>query len=277
MMIWIIFAVMCAVTLAILLVPLLRARPVTASRAEYDLIVYKDQLGELERELERGTLSADQADAARTEIQRRILATAEGGAKAVGPKAAKGLAATIMVVVVGMVTFLTYPLLGRPDLPDQPFAARADKINQMQDQVAMINNMVASLQARLEAQPNDARGWALLGRSLRVLGQGDKAQEAYKKAAQLAPGDVQVRLEYASLLLAEVPEGAALPPEFVRLMREVVAVDPQNPDALYFLGVSASQTGDSAKARDYWTRLLAVLPEGSEDRVAIQKQIDALK
>ncbi|HTH17768.1 MAG TPA: tetratricopeptide repeat protein, partial [Magnetospirillum sp.] len=164
-----------------------------------------------------------------------------------------------------------------PELPDQPYSSRASKIAEMKDQAAMIQNMVAQLSARLEKQPNDGKGWAMLGRSLRVLGQTEKAQAAYKKAVALMPGDTQVRLEYGALLLSELPEGSMLPPEFVQLMREVVAVDPNNPDALYFLGISASQTGNPAKARELWTKLMTQLPEGSEDRAEIKKQIDALK
>jgi cytochrome c-type biogenesis protein CcmI len=275
-MIWIIFAAMTLASVALLLVPLWRASPQAASRAEYDLTVYKDQLAELEREVERGTLDAAQADAARTEIQRRILASAGTSRDKAAPQR-KGLATALVATVVPLVGFGFYALLGRPDLPDQPFSDRADKIHQMQDQIAMVRNMVESLSARLEKQPGDAAGWALLGRSLRVLGEPERAQEAYRRSAALNPGDVQVRLEYGSLMLAELPEGALLPPDFVRLMREVVAVDPKNPDALYFLGVSEAQTGDVPKARDYWARLLAVLPEGSQDRAAIQRQMDELK
>jgi cytochrome c-type biogenesis protein CcmH len=275
-MIWIVFAAMTLATVALLLVPLLRARPAAVSRAAYDLTVYKDQLAEVERELERGTLTADQAEAARTEIQRRILALGDTGKGAAQPRRI-ALPAIAIAAVVPLVGFGIYVLLGHPELPDQPYSSRASKIAEMKDQAAMIQNMVAQLSARLEKQPNDGKGWAMLGRSLRVLGQTEKAQAAYKKAVALMPGDTQVRLEYGALLLSELPEGSMLPPEFVQLMREVVAVDPNNPDALYFLGISASQTGNPAKARELWTKLMTQLPEGSEDRAEIKKQIDALK
>ncbi|MBX9633384.1 MAG: c-type cytochrome biogenesis protein CcmI, partial [Magnetospirillum sp.] len=65
--------------------------------------------------------------------------------------------------------------------------------------------------------------------------------------------------------------------DFVLLMREVLAVDAKNVDALYFLGVAEAQTGNNAKAKDLWTRLLVLLPEGSEDRAEVQKQVDGLK
>lgn len=276
-MIWFIFAALAAATVALLLLPLLRARPQAVSRAAYDLTVYKDQLAEVERELERGTLTADQADAARTEIQRRILALGDVGKGAAPSRSSAKLAGALIVVVVPLVGFGIYALLGQPAMPDQPYAARKGQIDQMQGQADMIKAMVAQLSARLEKEPNDGKGWAMLGRSLRVMGEADKSQAAYKKAVALLPGDVQVRMEYGAMLLAEVPQGAQLPPEFVRLMREVVAVDPKNPDALYFAGLAEAQNGNPAKARDLWTRLLVLLPEGSDERSEVQQQLEALK
>jgi cytochrome c-type biogenesis protein CcmH len=276
-MIWIIFAAMTAATIALLLLPLWRSRGQAASRAAYDLTVYKDQLAEVDREVERGTLSADQADAARTEIQRRILALGDIGKGDAAPARSRALGAATIIVVVPLVGFGMYRMLGQPALPDQPYAARADKIAAMKDQATMIKSMVAQLSARLEKQPNDGAGWAMLGRSLRVMGDTEKAQAAYKKAVALLPGDTQVRLEYGAMLLSQLPQGSMLPPDFVQLMREVVAVDPKNPDALYFTGLAEAQTGNKAKARDWWTRLLALLPEGSEERTEVKKQIDALK
>lgn len=276
-MIWIAFAALTAATVALLLLPLLRARPQALSRAAYDLTVYKDQLAEVDREVERGTLRPDQADAARTEIQRRILGLGEMGKTTQSSRRAALGAAAVIVLAVPVVGFGVYSVLGQPQLPDQPYTARAGKIAEMKDQAAMIKTMVAQLSARLEKEPNDGKGWAMLGRSLRVTGDMEKSVAAYKKAVALLPGDVQVRLEYGSVLLAEVPQGAQLPPEFVRLMREVVAVDPKNPDALYFTGLAEAQTGNAKKARDLWTRLLVLLPEGSEERSEVQQQLDGLK
>jgi cytochrome c-type biogenesis protein CcmH len=277
-MMWVLFALLLAATLAILLAPLLKRRPKTVARAEYDRIVYKDQLAEIDRELERGTLSADQADSARTEIQRRILSTGDRNeaAEIASPRRLAGLVAALAVGVPAAALGL-YAVLGSPQVPDLPYAARTDQFNDAEDQSAMVARMVAQLAAKLEKDPNDGKGWAKLGRSLRVLNQPAKAKEAYARAARLMPGDTQVRMEYADLLLDDVPQGAPLPAEFVGVMREIVAVDPKNPDALYFLGISEMQMGNKIKARDYWTRLIVLLPEGSEDRATIQKQVDALR
>lgn len=276
-MIWAIFAFMVVAAVAILVVPLLKARPKAQARAEYDLAVYKDQLAEVDRDLERGVLNADQAEAARTEIQRRILTAADGG-KEKSDKTASGRGiAVALVVLVPLVSFGFYAMLGRPNLPDQPYAGRMNVVKDMEQQAQLFRDMVAQLAGKLEKNPDDGRGWAMMGRSLKVLGQPDKAHDAYRKAVRLLPKDTGVRLEYASMLLDEIPRDSPLPPDFVGLMREVNAIDPNQPDALYFLGVSEAQLGNKAKARDHWTRLLKALPEGSEDKAEIQKMIDGLK
>lgn len=275
-MIWLIFAGLALATIAILVLPLLRAKAAPLSRAEYDLTVYRDQLAEIEVELERGTLSADQAVAARTEIQRRILALGGAAKPEVAQAARSWKLASVLALVVPLLAFGLYVFLGAPMLPDQPYAARADKIKEMQDQGEMIRNMVASLTAKLEQNPSDGKGWGMLGRSLRVLGQKDQAIEAYRKAITLLPADTTARMELAGLLLEDIPQGAVLPPEFVGLMREVLAVDPNNMDALYFAGIGALQMGDTRRARELWTKVMVQLPEG-EDKSEMKKQIDGLK
>ncbi len=274
-MIWGVFVGLTLATLAALLFPLFRSRPQAEARGQYDIAVYKDQLAELDRELEQGTMAPAQAEAARVEIQRRILAVT--GLTAQSPVPPRlGLAALICVGLVIVAGFGLYLRLGHPDLPDQPYAARADKIKEMQDQVAKIQGMVASLAARLEKTPNDGPGWAMLGRSLRVMGEKDRAIDAYRRAAALIPGDVQLRLEYAQLLLADLPDGAPLPAEFMGVIREIIAVDPNNPQGLFFQGLFAAQNGDTDQARSRWTKLLSVLPDGSEEQMNIRRQIEAL-
>ena len=276
-MIWLIFAAMVVVVLAILLVPMLRIRPMPMARGDYDLAVYRDQLAELERDLDRGVLKADQADAARTEIQRRMLACAPSGKEqAPAPPRPIGVA-VIIALLVCMISSGRYMQLGSPNLHDQPFSARAAKVRDMQGQIEAFQGMVDKLSERLQADPSDGKGWAMLGRSLKVLGKSDQAAEAYEKAIPLLPGDVQVRSDYAMILLDEIPLGSPLPPRVVSLMGDVLAIDGNNPNALYFLGVAESQAGRPQKARELWKRIMDQLPPDSEDRVELQRQMDGLK
>ena len=79
------------------------------------------------------------------------------------------------------------------------------------------------------------------------------------------------------ILLDEIPLGSPLPPRVVSLMGDVLAIDGNNPNALYFLGVAESQAGRPQKARELWKRIMDQLPPDSEDRVELQRQMDGLK
>jgi cytochrome c-type biogenesis protein CcmH len=142
--------------------------------------------------------------------------------------------------------------------------------------MSTIQAMVTRLAERLKNDPTDGKGWAMLARSYRALGEVDAAKDAYDKAIKLLPGEVQPRIEYAILLLDE-EEGSTLPAMVVRLMGEVLAVDPNQPDALYFMGLDAAMKGDKANARKLWTRLLNALPADSPARAQVQQQLDGVK
>ena len=278
-MIWIASALLTAVVVAVIVLPLLRRREAQPARAAYDLAVYKDQLVEIDRDLERGVLTGDQAGAARIEVQRRLLSVAEA-AKAAAPAAvSRRSVAAALVIIVGVpaLSFGLYSLLGSPNLPDQPYAARAARIRTEKEQAAGLRSMVDRLAARLAQHPDDGQGWSLLGRSQAVLGQADKAEDAYEKALPLLPGNIQVRLDYAAVLLDELPDGAPFPPRFVSVMKEALAIDGENPKALFFVGLAEAQAGHPAAARALLTKLLAKLPPGSPEYAQVEAQIKQIK
>ena len=278
-MIWIASALLTATVVALILVPLLRHRGAQPARAAYDLAVYRDQLAEIDRDLERGVLTGDQAESARIEVQRRLLTVADA-AKAAAP-AAKPRRPVVVALVVALavpgLAFGLYALLGSPRLPDQPYAGRAAQIQAEKNQAAQFQGMVDRLAARLARHPEDGAGWAMLGRSLAVLGQADKASEAYEKALPLLPDNAQVRMEYAALLLDEQPDAAPFPPRFVAVMKEALAIDGENPRAIYFVGLAEAQAGHTAAARALLTKLLAKLPPDSPEHAEVADQLGHLK
>src|SRR5712692_5134098 len=117
---------MTSLALALLLVPLLRHQHRAASRDAYNLAVYRDQLTEVERDLGRGLLSVEQAETARAEIGRRILALTPGDGETRTGSGAM-IAATLAILLLPLAAGLLYWRLGSPALPDQPFAERAAK------------------------------------------------------------------------------------------------------------------------------------------------------
>jgi cytochrome c-type biogenesis protein CcmH len=125
----------------------------------------------------------------------------------------------------------------------------------------MVLEMVARLEKRLAEQPNDPAGWTRLGVSYANLGRIEDAKKAYARAYTQAPDDLEMISEYAWLLYSENP--SATDGLVFELYQKLYLAQPQNPDALWFLGYASYQKGDYKKTIKYWDRLLKVLPPDS--------------
>lgn len=263
------------VTLAVLgtvLSPLWQQGGRAMTRGRYDRAVYRDQLNEIERDLARGMVRPEDAAAARREIERRILAAAdEPDAPAAG--APRRSLAAILAACACAVALVAYMALGSPGLPDLPFANRVSPAAQ----AAMIQNMVSGLAAKLKDNPQDAQGWAMLGRSYAVLGETGKAVDAYEHARQLKPDDPTIALAEAAAMLADRKVEDPVPARAVALLKTVTARQPDQPMALWFLGLAAAQQRDFTQARDDWTHLLRVMPADAPERDTVNAALDAIK
>jgi cytochrome c-type biogenesis protein CcmH len=135
----------------------------------------------------------------------------------------------------------------------------------------MVYEMVAKLEKRLADQPNDATGWAKLGRSYNVMQQPDKALNAYARAYVLAPDNLEVVSEYAWLLFNSNPgETTGLVSELYHRLEQLA---PNHPDALWFLGYAAYQQGNYRQTLPYWERLLKLLPPEDPGREHLKQAI----
>ena len=202
-------ALLTALAVAAVLIPVLRRHRQGPSRADYDLTVYRDQLRELESDRARGLVSEEQEEAARTEIERRILraARAREAAQAIeAPQAPEprdapcardrryggggrrrwGSASASPALAAGV-----YASLGTPGLPGRPFAEIERPVEEPAA-VAAFREPVERLAARLQSDPGDLEGWLLLGRSYVVLQRYPEAADALRQAAALSGGDPEV-------------------------------------------------------------------------------------
>ncbi len=143
---------------------------------------------------------------------------------------------------------------------------------------AVVRSMVAQLAARLEKEPNDLEGWKRLAHSYRVLGEMDRALPAYRRAAGLAPNDAGVQADYARAILDAAPAQERLPEEAIRLYRRVLELNPEQPDALWFVGYAAATASppDKDTALGHWRKLLGLLPPGSESHKSVEDALKAL-
>lgn len=127
----------------------------------------------------------------------------------------------------------------------------------------MVMEMVARLEKRLAEQPDDADGWYRLGRAYAVLKREEAAGAAYARAYKLNPDNPQLVAEYAVFLYEGDPQNTG--GQVLGLFSRLLKLDPENRDALWFLGFAAHQKGDHKQALGYWDRLLKALPADSPE------------
>jgi cytochrome c-type biogenesis protein CcmH len=159
-----------------------------------------------------------------------------------------------------------------------PSGAAADAIAGMapDQRDATIRSMVAGLAARLKDKPEDFDGWMRLSRSYTVLGERDKGIDAARHAMKLQPKAVEPKLALAQLQLGDASEDK-LPADFLATLHDVLAIDPDNTAALYYIGAAEAAAGHTAEARKDWQKVVAKMPADQPERADLQKRLDALK
>ncbi|MBE7418999.1 MAG: c-type cytochrome biogenesis protein CcmI [Ideonella sp.] len=257
---------MAALALALLTRPLWRRAPADVVAADADVQQQLRQIATLQRS---GTLTDAQAVEARRRLEQRRAApvTASTHTGAARPTA---LIASLTGFVF-LVAAAGYLLLGTPRALDAaartPRAAAADGEITLQQ----IEAMTEQLAARLKEQPNDALGWAMLGRSYAVLGKHAQALPAFKQALTLKPDDASVLADYADAMA--VANGRNLEGEPSRLLARALELDPKNLKALSLAGTAAFLRKDYDGALRYWDQLAKLSPD-SEFTQQIQRGID---
>ena len=144
---------------------------------------------------------------------------------------------------------------------------------------SMIRGMVGRLANRLAEEPDDHAGWLRLGKSYGVLGESQKAAEAYGRAAALAPNDVATLMALANASLAAsggVGGVGAMPAKVAALYRRILSLDPNNAQALWFTGLAAAEAGDHLGAAEHWQALLTRIPADAPQYQQIKRRIDQL-
>lgn len=204
MLLWVIFAILTAGVLISVLWPAFRSTTTHSSRNEYDIAVYKDQLNELDQDLERGLISPEEAKSARTEISRRILARSdkEDEGKTDRPLFNPRIPAIASLVFIPVMTLVLYLAVGSPDKPDQPlYKVKQERRQAEQSQIAHVNSLIAKVEERLRKNPDEGRGWEALAPVYFKMERFDDAARAYKESARLL-GETAERLTgYAESLV----------------------------------------------------------------------------
>ena len=255
-MIWLAIACLLLMAFIVALPPLLRP-PQTTSDAK-SLGVYRNQLKEIDNDQERGLISTAEADAARIEIKRRILALpAEPTRMSATPSRRTALTLAGVIAAAALALYLPF---GKPNLPDKPYDATAERNAEVSEVMKEVEAMVAKLAARLKTNPNDAQGWRMLGWSYVQLGRLTDGIAALGRAIALDPDNAALRSQYGEALV-QAAEGRVTD-DAQTAFAEALKRDPKDPRARFYNGLALVQAGKDREALDLW---VAIIKDGPAD------------
>jgi len=256
---WLLAVLMTAVALAFVLVPLLRARPVTGpSTHDANLDVLRSQRREIDADVANGTLPPEARDEALAELVRRADSDlAPVASPTVAPRKPWATAA-IVAVALPLCAFGLYLVRGTPAAADPRMANGGMPVDEKQ-----IVAMVDTLARKVRERPDDVQGWALLARSTATLGRFKESADAYAHLAGIAPGDPSVLADYADTLA--MAQGKVLAGKPYELAKQALSIDPTHPKALAIAASAALEANDYATSLGYWRKLEAQLAPDSED------------
>jgi cytochrome c-type biogenesis protein CcmH len=264
MTLWFVFALMTVAAIFAVLLPLgLSGRAQTGGS---ETTVYKDQLAEIDRDLAAGLIGTVEAEAARIEIGRRLLAAADQTRQAPVQSHIRWRRSTALLSLIGLplVAVAIYLPLGSPYLRDFPLAQRS----RTPDPSQPLDNLVAQVEQHLEKNPTDARGWSVLAPVLARVGRFDDAARAYRNAIAYGGETADRRADLGEVIASAA--GGVVTAEAKTEFERARALNADEPKANYFIGLAAEQDGRNADAASIWRGMLSNAPQDAPYRPLVE-------
>ncbi len=274
------FALAVAVLVA-LVWPLMRQRKSEAPEDEaVATAIFRDHKRQLDADFAAGTLSASDRDAAQAELVARL-----GGELAIEPAVAttssdrsRWIAALVLVAVVPIVAGVLYVLLGNPaavNAPAAPAMSAAAPHGAGDATDPQIVAMIDRLAEKMKANPDDPKGWVLLGRSYLKMGRYDDALAAFAEASKRLPENASLLADQAEAIA--MTQGRKLSGRPAELLKRALEIDPDDPKTIAMSGAAAAERGDADTAIKHYQRLKTMVPPNSEDSQQIDQVIAELQ
>ena len=259
MFLWSVFALMTAVAILSVLWPLSRT---ANGQAGSDIAVYRDQLDEVDRDRQAGLIGEVEAQAARVEVSRRLIAAADRTEFDHSPSVGSSLwrrraAAVAAVVVLPLVAAALYLANGSPQLPGQPLEARLRAVHQD----TSIAVLISQAEAHLERNPNDARGYEVLAPVYLRVGRFSDAVNARRKLITLSGENAERQSDLGEALVAAA--NGVVTADAKSAFERALVLEPGELKAKFYIGIAAEQDGDRGKALAIWSQMIDKAPAGA--------------
>ncbi|NTI15084.1 c-type cytochrome biogenesis protein CcmI [Agrobacterium rhizogenes] len=267
MLFWILVAVLTAVVGAVLLYPLLRGANAADDGRAGEVAVYRDQLRELDRDLAGGLISAEEAGYARAEIGRRLLAVSNATSNTA--KAARHgnyrFSQAFIILILPAIGLCLYLMKGAPGLPSQPLEAR---LEQPGNDLAI---SIVKVEQHLAQSPDDGKGWEVLAPIYLKTNRIVDAELAYRNVIRLLGPSAERFGSLGEVLIMKA--GGIVTAEARSTLQQSLALDANNPRALFYLALALEQDGKAAEARTAFVALAKQSPPEAPWMAAVNDHI----
>ena len=270
MLFWFLIAAMTAAAVFSVLWPL-GARRAIAAPANADLLVYRDQLAELDHDRARGLLAEPEAEAARVEIARRLINVAKknaGNETGAGSLMRRRLASLTALAVVPA-ALLFYLSLGSPYLSEvtpRPATTAAS------EQVALL---LARIEKHLAEHPDDGKGWEVVAPVYTRLDRTEDAVKARANALRLLGETAERQADLGEALVADAR--GVVTADARKAFTRADALEAGQPKARFFLGLAAAQDGRKDDAEKIWRELVTGAPQDAPYLPAVREALEQLR
>lgn len=256
MTLWLVLVLMTAAAMLAVLWPLARRTPL---RRGSDVAVYRDQLDEIQRDRSTGLIGDAEAEAARVEVSRRLIAAADAAESERPAEETATLRHRRVTAIAGLVllpagAFALYLTLGSPDLPGEPLAARVQTAGAARD----VQDMVAKVEDHVTRNPNDGKAWEVLAPVYMRIGRYDDAVRAWSNAISLNGSNAEREADFGEAMVAAA--NGVVTADAKAAFDRALKIDPQDVMARFYTGMAADQDGRRAEADKIWNDLIAGAP-----------------
>lgn len=277
------FVALAVVAAAALLAPLLAGRRSPwVGRAEHHVAVHRGRLAQIDRDVAAGLLDPEEAEAVRAEVGRALLAAAREAEREARQRAAgsgsrlalAGAAALVVAVSAGLYSVKgSFHLATRPAAESVPGSRVAVPANPLSEhEGTSLAEAIPSPKARLAQNPDNVENWLLLARSYSAIGNHAEAAEAYRRVIELAPTRLDIRGDYGEALV--LAQDGFVGPEAMSAFEIVLAHEPKDPRARYYLALREAQADRPAEAIRAWAEILRDAPPEAPYRPGIRRIIE---
>ena len=276
-MFWIFATLLIILALGIILPPLFKKTAFdTDERRQQNIQIAKEQLAELETAFSNKKMQKDEYLARRDELEQSLYSDVDTDETTKTQYAKPSVISSVFVaLLIPAITFGMYAKYGDSKSADPETTKIAKKVPMKANGEPDIDAMVAGLRKKLEANPDNAEGWYMLGRSYMAIKRYDDAAYAYEKLFKLEPNDAKIMLFLAdATAMANDGNVAGRPAE---LVEKSLTLEPNNTTGLWLGGMVASKKGQHAKAIERWTTLIPLLEKNPQQVIEVRKLIAASK